>query len=71
MSSKEKDEVSVLVDGGVSALPLPFLKVDSDSTWTCMEEKLPRLLHALREGFLPAKKPLHFLWVALGRLLSL
>ena len=69
MGSKKKD--GVLVGGGVSALPPPFLKVDSDNTWTYMEEKLPRLLFALREGFLPAKKPLRFLWVALGRLLSL
>ena len=57
MGSKKKDGALVLVDGGVSALPPPFLKVDSDSTWTCMEEKQPRLLHALGEGFLPAKKP--------------
>ena len=57
MGSKKKDGVLVLVGGGVSALPPPFLKVDSDSTWTCMEEKLPRLLHALGEGFLPAKNP--------------
>ena len=32
--------------GGVSALPPPFLKVDSDSTWPGMEEKTPRLLDA-------------------------
>ena len=57
LGSKKKDGVSVLVGGGVSALPPPFLKVDSDNTWTCMEEKMPRLLHALREGFLPAKNP--------------
>ena len=31
MGSKKKDKVSVLVGGGVSALPSPFLKVDSDS----------------------------------------
>ena len=60
MGSKKKDRVLVLVGGGVSALPPPFLKVDSDNTWTCMEEKLPRLLHALREGFLPAKNPFTF-----------
>ena len=57
MGSKKKDEVLVLVSGGVSALPPSFLKVDSDNTWTCTEEKLPRLLHALREGFLPANNP--------------
>ena len=57
MGSNKKDGVSVLVDGGVSALPPPFLKVDSDITWTCIEEKQPRLLHALGEGFLPAKNP--------------
>ena len=54
---QEEGRASVLVGGGVSALPPPFLKVDSDSTWTCMEEKQPRLLHALGEGFLPAKNP--------------
>ena len=54
---KKKDGASVLVGGGVNALPPPFLKVDSDSTWTYMEEKQPRLLHALVEGFLPAKNP--------------
>ena len=53
----EEGRALVLVGGGVSALPPPFLKVDSDSTWTCMEEKLPRLLHTLGEGFLPAKNP--------------
>ena len=57
MGSKKKDEALVFVGGGVSALPPPFLKVDIDSKWTCMEEKQPRLLHALGEGFLPAKKP--------------
>ena len=57
MGSKKKDGVLVLVGEGVSALPPPFLKVDSDITWTYMEEKKPRLLHALREGFLPAKNP--------------
>ena len=57
MGSKKKDIASVLVGGGVNTLPPPFLMVDSDSTWTCMEEKLPRLLHALEEGFLPAKNP--------------
>ena len=57
MGSKNKDGVFVLVGGGVSALPPPFLKVDSDNTWTSMEEKLPRLLHALWEGFLPTKNP--------------
>ena len=59
MGSKKKDGVLVLVGGGVSALPPPFLKGDSDSTCACMEEKLPRLLHALREWFLPAKTPPH------------
>ena len=57
LGPKKKDGVSVLVGGGVSALRPPFLKVDSDNTWTCMEEKLPRLLHALREGFLLPKNP--------------
>ena len=57
LGSKKKDGASVLVGGGVSALPPPFLKVDSDITWTCMEEKLPRLLHVLGEGFLLAKNP--------------
>ena len=57
MGSKKKDKASVLVGGGVSPLTPPFLKVDSDNTWTCMEEKKPRLHHALREGFLPAKNP--------------
>ena len=42
MGSKKKDGASVLVGGGVSPLPPPFLKVDSDSTWTRMEEKKPR-----------------------------
>ena len=44
-----------MVGGGVSPLPPPFLKVDSDRTWTRMEEKTPRLHHAPRKGFLPAK----------------
>ena len=57
MGSKKKDIASVLVGGGVSQLPPHFLKVDSDNTWTSMEEKKPRLLHALREGFLHAKNP--------------
>ena len=56
MGSKKKDVVLVLVGGGVSALPPPFLKDDSNSTWIRMEEKRPRLPHALREGFLPAKR---------------
>ena len=71
MGSKKKERASVLVGGGVSALPPPFLKDDSDSTWTSMEEKLPRLPHTLREGFLPAKNPSASFWVALGGLLAL
>ena len=43
---------------GVSAHYLHlFRKDDSDSTWTCMEGKQPRLLHALGKGFFPAKNP--------------
>ena len=57
MGSKKKDIASVLVGGGVSTLPPPFLKIDSDNTWTRMEEKTPRPYHALREGYLPAKNP--------------
>ena len=48
---------------GVSPLPPPFLKVDSDNTWTCMEEKKPRLHHTPKEGFVPAKNPLRSLWL--------
>ena len=70
LGSKKKDMDSVLVGGGVSLLPPPFLKVDSDNTWTRMEEKTPHPLHAPREGFLPAKNPSAPL-VALGCLLSL
>ena len=54
---QEEGQASVLVGGGVSALPPPFLKGDSDSTWTHMEEKQPHHLHTLGEGFLPAKNP--------------
>ena len=54
---QEEGWVSVLVGGGVSALPPPFQKGDSDSTWTRLEEKQPRRLLALREGFLPSKNP--------------
>ena len=54
---QEEGRSSVLVGGGVSALPPPFQKGDSDSTWTRMEKKQPRRLLALREGFLPAKNP--------------
>ena len=60
---QEEGRASVLVGGGVSALPPPFLKGDSDSTWTCMEEKQPHHLHALGEGFLPAKNPTTSFWL--------
>ena len=55
MVSKKKDRASFLVGGGVSALPPLFPKGDSDNSWTRLEEKQPRRLHALGEGFLPAK----------------
>ena len=57
MGSKKKDRASVLVDRGVSAIPPPFLKVDSNITWTCMEEKQPRLIHTRGRGFFPPKTP--------------
>ena len=60
---QEEGRASVLVGGGVSALPPPFVKGDSDNTWTCMEEKLPRLLHVLGEGFLLAKNPSTSFWL--------
>ena len=68
---QEEERASVLVGGGVSALPPLFLKSDSDSTWTRMEEKQPRRFHVLGEGFLPAKNPSTSFWVALGCLLAL
>ena len=66
MDSKKKDgprSWSV----GVSAHYLHlFLKSDSDSTWTRMEENQPRRLHALEEGFLPAKNPSTSFWLPDG-----
>ena len=57
MGFKKKDGATFVVGVGVSPLPPPFLKVDSDITWPRLEKKTPRLLDAPRERFLPAKNP--------------
>ena len=54
----------VLVGGGVSALPPPFQKGDSDNTWTRMEEAGMRLLFA---SMLTAVARLHIGNLILGR----